>query len=199
MLKNAMFHTNTALAMGLRELFKQLEAHLELQSPVYVFLAGGMAVHLYAARRVTSDVDAEFGTRVFIPKELVVDVTLDDGTVQPLFFDTNFNSTFALMHEDYVEDAIPLDLGTTQLKLYVLSPVDLAVSKIARFADPDREDIAELVRLGLTTADEIEERATSAVGGFIGSKSMLLFNIRDTVDMARQVERERSLRTPRRI
>lgn len=40
------FHTRTALALGLRELFKQLEARLSLHSLVNVYLAGGMAVHL---------------------------------------------------------------------------------------------------------------------------------------------------------
>jgi hypothetical protein len=57
--------------------------------------------------------------------------------------------------------------------LYVLSPLDLAVSKIARFADNDEEDIAELVRLELTTANAIEQRATSALGGYVGGLAML--------------------------
>ncbi len=188
--KNVVFHTHTALAVGLRELLKELEKRLLLRSPLSVFLAGGMAVHLYAASRATSDVDAEFGSRVFIPNDLAVNVALEDGTFQSLYFDTNYNSSFALMHEDYVEDAIPLDLGTAQIKLYVLSPLDLAVSKIARFADTDKEDIAELVRLGLTTADEIEQRATSALVGYIGGQSMLL-NLRDVVDMAREIEAAR--------
>jgi len=42
-----LFHTQTALAEGLRELFRQLEERLSLRSPVNVYLAGGMAVHLY--------------------------------------------------------------------------------------------------------------------------------------------------------
>jgi hypothetical protein len=106
-----------------------------------------MAVHLYTASRVTTDVDAEFGSRIFIPNDLMVDVTLVDGTQESVYFDTNYNSTFALMHEDYLDDAIPLDLGFEQIRLHILSPVDLAVSKIARFADNDKEDIAALVRL----------------------------------------------------
>ena len=63
MATNQAFHTRTALAEGLRELFKQLEARLSLRSPMNVYLAGGMAVHLYTATRVTTDVDAEFGGR----------------------------------------------------------------------------------------------------------------------------------------
>lgn len=182
------FHTNTALAAGLRELLRQLEERLSLSSPVNVYLAGGMAVHLYTASRVTTDVDAEFGSRIFIPSDLIVNVTLEDGTQQPVYFDTNYNASFALMHEDYLEDAIALDLGTAHIKLHVLSPLDLAVSKIARFADNDKEDIAALVRLGLTTADEIEHRATSALGGYVGGLVMLRLNLRDTLALARQVE-----------
>ena len=185
------FHTRTALAEGLRELFKQLEERLSLRSPVNVYLAGGMAVHLYTSDRVTTDVDAEFGARVFIPNDLIVDVTLEDGTREAVHYDTNYNSTFALMHEDYTDDAIPLDMGIEHIRLYVLSPLDLAVSKIARFADNDKDDIAALVRLGLTSADEIEQRATSALAGYIGGQAMLKLNLRDAVVLAREVESER--------
>jgi len=95
------------------------------------------------------------------------------------------------MHEDYLDDAIPLDLGVEQIRLHVLSPLDLAVSKIARFADNDKEDIAELVRLGLTTADEIEQRAISALAGYVGGQAMLMLNLRDAVAQARLVEAQR--------
>lgn len=191
MATNPAFHTRTALAEGLRELFKQLEERLSLRSSVNVYLAGGMAVHLYTATRVTTDVDAEFGGRVFLPNDLMVEVTLEDGTQQVVYLDTNYNSTFALMHEDYLDDSIPVDLGAEQIHVHVLSPVDLAVSKIARFADNDKEDIAALVRLGLTSADEIEHRATSALAGYIGGQAMLKLNLRDAVVLAREVESER--------
>lgn len=184
------FHTRTALANGLRELFAQLEQRLSLSTPVNVYLAGGMAVHLYTASRVTTDVDAEFGCRLHIPSDVMVEVTLEDGTQQVVYLDTNYNSTFALMHEDYLDDAIPVDLGMSQIRLYVLSPVDLAVSKIARLADNDKNDIAALVRLGLTSADEIEQRASEAVGGFVGGQAMLRLNLRDAVALAREVENE---------
>lgn len=186
------FHTHTALAEGLRELFKQLEQRLALGRPLNVYLAGGMAVHLYTADRVTTDVDAEFGGRVHLPNDLMVEVMLEDGTPQVVYLDTNYNSSFALMHEDYLDDAIPIDLGVDQIRVHVLSPVDLAVSKIARFADNDKEDIAALVRLGLTSADAIEQRATSALAGYIGGQAMLKLNLRDAVALARREESGRS-------
>lgn len=89
--------------------------------------------------------------------------------------------------EDYLDDAIALDMGVPQIRLYVLSPLDLAVSKIARFADNDKEDIAGLVRLGLTTANEIEQRATQAMAGYVGLAHLRL-NLRDAVALARQAE-----------
>lgn len=185
------FHTRTALADGLRKLFRQLEERIALSKPLAVYLAGGMAVHLYTAKRVTTDVDAEFAGRVFIPNDLMVEITMEDGSPQLIYLDTNYNPTFALMHEDYREDAIPVDLGLEHIQVYVLSPVDLAVSKIARLASNDCEDIQELVRLGLTTADEIEQRAKSALVGYVGGQATLLLNLRDAVALARDAETHR--------
>lgn len=190
------FHTDTVLAHGLRELLHQLEKSMELREPVNVFLAGGMAVHLYTASRTTADVDAEFRPvipnprfRISVPQDLAVEI-VEDGVEKVVYFDTNYNSTFALMHEDYMDDAVPVLMGMQNLRLFVLSPVDLAVSKIARFQDNDREDIAALVRGGLTTADAIEKRAAQALGGFVGNTRMLEHNIHDAVALARTAEAE---------
>lgn len=183
------FYTHTALAEGLRDLMAQLEGRLSLQKPLTVYLAGGMAVHLYTASRVTTDVDAEFAGRVMLPQDLLVDVKLENGVTQAIYLDTNYNPTFALMHEDYQEDSIPVDLGLKQIRVRVLSPTDLAVSKIARLADNDREDIRALVSEGLTSAAEIEARATEALGGYVGGIEMLRANLRDAVAIAQDEER----------
>ena len=70
-----------------------------------------------------------------------MDVTLEDGTQESVYFDTNYNWSFALMHELYLDDAILMDLGVEQIRLNILCPLDLAVSKISRFADNDKEDM----------------------------------------------------------
>lgn len=186
--RKPVFVTDSALAEALKTLLANLDRRLELEAPLNVFLAGGMAVHLYTGSRVTTDVDAEFAARVHIPADVVVTTTLVDGSKRTLYFDTNYNSSFALMHEDYQEDSIPLDMGSSHLRLNVLSPVDLAVSKIARFADNDKQDIEDLVRLGLTTAAEIEARANEALINFVGGKAMLNANLRDAVALARRAE-----------
>lgn len=190
--EDQIFKLGTALVRGLRELLERLENRLQLKSPLQVYLAGGMAVHLYTGKRVTGDVDAEFGGRVLLPSDLAVVVKLEDGTDQVIYLDTNYNPTFALMHEDYQADSRPVYLGLGSIRVNVLSPVDLAVSKIARLADNDREDIRELVLLGLTDAREIEARATEALGGYVGGTEMLKANLRDAIAIARDAEMDRT-------
>lgn len=52
--------------------------------------------------------------------------------------------------------------------------------------------IAALVRLGLTSADEIEHRATSALVTYVGGQALLKLNLRDAVVLAREIESEQA-------
>jgi len=191
--RSVLLHTDTALAQGLRELFQQLEDKLQLSRPIKVYLAGGMAVHLYTANRVTTDVDAEFAARIVLPRDVFVPIVLEDGTEQIVFLDTNYNPTLGMLSEDYLDRVIPVDLGVENLQIYLLSPVDLAVSKLARYAENDRNDIAALVDEGLVTSAELQAVAEEAASYYIGAVNMLKFNIRDAVALARAVELENAL------
>lgn len=184
------FYLDSPIAKGMKEFFRLLEERLELDRPLSVFLAGGMAVHLYTAKRVTTDIDAEFAGRVLIPTDLFVPVELPDGSTEDIYFDSNFSTTLGLIHEDYQQDSVPVELGLRYITVKALSPVDLAVSKISRLADPDREDIRDLVLAGLTNADEIEQRAEEAMSYYIGNISSLRLNLRDALEIARTAEHE---------
>jgi hypothetical protein len=92
------------------------------------------------------------------------------------------------MHEDYQDEAIPIDFGLQHLHIYMLSPVDLAVSKIARLADNGLEDIQSLVRQGLTNSHAIEQRAHAAIGGYVGNMNMLKLNLRDVLVATKRIE-----------
>jgi hypothetical protein len=180
------FHTSTALARALREIFQRLEQTMAFDAPIDVYLAGGMAVHLYTGARVTTDIDAEFSRRIVIPADLAVEAHLEDGSSRLVYLDGNYNSTFGLMHEDYTKDAVAVDLGLSKFSLRVLAPVDLVVSKIARLADNDKEDIAGLACRGLVTPQAIEQRAREAAQYGAAPPSMLEHNIRDALDIARK-------------
>lgn len=181
-------HLDTGLAKGLAQLFHELEQKLGLKRQVNAYLAGGMAMHLYTGSRFTTDVDAEFDARLLLPADLSVMTTLDDGSDQMLYLDTNYNPTFALMHEDYQLDAQAIDIGTRMLRLHILSPVDLAVSKLSRFAANDQEDIATLVRAGLTGGERISSRAREALSGYVGNTSTLLSHLEAAVRLAKAAE-----------
>lgn len=190
------FHLDTPLAQGLKRYFQLLEERLQLKKPIEVYLAGGMAAHLYTAKRVTTDIDAEFPARTLRPTDLWISVDLGTGKPEKIYLDTNYNGPLGMMHEDYQADAIPLDLGLQNIQLRVLSPVDLAVSKISRLADPDKEDIRDLVAAGLTTANEIVRRATEALSYAIGNPGPMRMNIRDAVEIARKAEADASRKPP---
>ena len=166
----------TPVGVAVRELFSRLVERLGLRQTLEVYLAGGMAVYFYVGERVSHDLHAEFGTRVLLPSDLAVEIEGEE----PVYFDTNFNPMFALVHENYQRDAVPVELGVDHIDLRLLSPVDLAVSKIARFADVDREDITSLVQAGLTDAAAIAQRAREAVTAYIGNPA----DIRHKIELA---------------
>ena len=126
-----------------------------------MYLAGGMATHLYVAVRGTTDVDAEYSHRILFPDDLI------DRKRDTLFLDTHFNASFSLVHEDYQDDAFLLDTDTRVLEVRVLTPVDLVLSKIARFSQKDQFDIDALVRARLISPEELEVRAEFAFTGYV--------------------------------
>lgn len=174
----------TPVGIAVRELFSQLAARLQLRQTLSVYLAGGMAVYFYVGKRASHDLDAEFAGRVLLPADLAVEIEGEE----PVYFDTNFNPKFALVHENYQRDAVPVDLGVDLIDLRLLAPVDLAVSKIARFAEVDREDIASLVQAGLTDAAAIAQRAREAATAYIGNPADIHHKIELAVELARLAE-----------
>jgi hypothetical protein len=97
-----------------------------------------------------------------------------------LYFDRQYNDTLGLMHENAYDDSQPLTLDgidSRVLDVRILTPLDLAVSKLGRFSGQDRSDIAALARRGLVSASRIEARALEALRGYVGDTSRLQGNI----------------------
>lgn len=167
-----------------RELASRLACALEgvptRLLPVQMYVAGGAAVHLYLGERVSADVDAVFSRRFALPENLEVSYRDADGRARMLYFDRQYNDTFGLLHEDAHDDAIRLELDGVDaavLDVRLLAPVDLAVTKIARLADPDRSDLAALARAGLVSEAALRTRAEEAVGGYVGDVARLQTSI----------------------
>jgi hypothetical protein len=144
--------------------------------PVRMYLAGGSALHFYTGARFSDDIDAVFSRRVVTPVGLQEAYDDADGSARLLYFDTQYNDTLALMHEDAYEDSRPLELtgvDETRLEVRVLDPVDLAISKLARFTSQDREDISLLAQRGLVSSRKLRRRAEEALVAFIGDTGRL--------------------------
>lgn len=151
--------------------------------PVKMYVAGGAAIHLYTGARVSKDVDAVFSHRIALPANLEISYRDADGAARLLYFDHQYNDTLALMHEDAHEDshALSLDgIDPAVLDVRLLSPVDLAVTKIGRFLDHDRQDIIALARRRLIRPEPLRQRAEEALGGYVGNTDW----VRGSIQMA---------------
>ncbi len=158
--------------------------------PIRMYVAGGAALHLLTGARVSEDVDAVFSKRVLFNEEIEVSYRDPDGRARLLYLDRNYNDTQGLLHEDAHKDAQPVAFPGIDKKLIdvrVLSPLDLAVSKLSRFADQDREDILLLAREGLIASASLRKRAEQALAGYVGD----LNPVRNSIDIAcRLIESE---------
>jgi hypothetical protein len=148
--------------------------------PIHMYVAGGAALHFHTGSRVSVDVDASFSRRIALPEGLDVAYRDEDGAARMLYFDRQYNDTLGLMHEDAYDDSLPLALEGIDpqvLDIRLLTPLDLAVSKLGRFSQQDREDIAALSRRGLIDAKALTRRAIEALEGYVGDVTRLRGNI----------------------
>lgn len=163
------------LVMALRVIVDRIEASIPQAyagEPVEMFIAGGIAMNYYCGSRYTEDVDASFSKRLLLNfDELRVAYVRSDGSSSFLYLDPNYNTSFALIHENFDVDAVVwsgITLEKSRLRVRVFSALDLAVSKIARFSDQDREDILSLASAGLIGDQQVRDRALEALRNFIG-------------------------------
>ena len=178
------------LQTALAEVLDKIDAVLRsnpaaVGSPLTMYLAGGLAVNYHCGSRYTGDIDASFSHRVLLPnEELAANYTRANGEKSFIYFDANYNPAFALMHPDYQQDSVEWEgIGNERrlVQLRVLSPIDLAVSKVSRFSEQDREDILELARVGLVTASDLRARAAEALEYYVGNMTTVRRNLDDIV------------------
>lgn len=181
---------STPFMEAVRALFDREAAKFETPpARVGVYLAGGAGVHFWTRRRVSGDVDAEFTQRYLPGDEMLVfkDVA---GEERGVYIDRQYNPMFALMHEDYRDRAVPAGPalgGAPVFDIRVLAPVDLAISKLARWSPTDQEDVSALAEAGLLDADELEVRAREALVSAIGmNPRMVEINLNEALDRVRQ-------------
>ncbi|MGB3391916.1 MAG: DUF6036 family nucleotidyltransferase [Stenotrophomonas sp.] len=182
---------STPLLEAIRELFDREAARIEVpREPIKVYIAGGAAVHFWTRARVSTDVDAEFSTR-YVPGEDIVLYRASNGEELPVYIDRQYNPMFALLHENYQVNAVPVgaDLGGGRaFDIRVLAPVDLAISKLGRWAGHDQEDVMSLAVMGLVDPDELRARANEALATAVGlNPRMVAVNLAEAVAHVRRL------------
>lgn len=180
--------TRPEYVAAFRELAARIQTSLQHLPPnvlpIRMVVAGGAALHFHTGERVSVDVDAVFSRRIALPEDLDVAYRDEDGAAHLLYVDRQYNDTLGLMHEDAQHDSLPLTIegvNPAVLDVRILTPVDLAVSKLGRFSTQDRADIESLARRGLITAAALETRALDALGGYVGDTQRLRGNIATAV------------------
>ncbi len=157
--------------------------------PVRMYVAGGAALHFYTGERVSRDIDASFSHRLALPDDLEAAFRDSDGAARLLYFDRQYNDTLGLLHEDAHEDSKPLKLeriDSRALDVRLLTPLDLAVSKIGRFSQQDRDDIAALARNGLISATKLRRRAEEKLRDYVGNTA----RVQGSIELACRIVNE---------
>ncbi len=151
--------------------------------PIRMYVAGGAALHLTTGARVSEDIDAVFSRRLILNEDIQVSYRDADGRARLLYLDRNYNDTLGLLHQNAYRDSPPIaipgaDHGTVEVR--VLAPVDLAVTKLARFSEQDRADIEIMAKEGLIDSASLRKRAKEALEGYVGD----LDGVRASIDVA---------------
>lgn len=109
----------------------------------------------------------------------------EDGVRRQVSLDNNFTPMLGPLHEDYVEDAIQLQtrFKDSPLWIYVVTPEDLAVSKLGRYSERDREDILTLLRKNKMTLSSFEKRANDAISYYVGNASVVKSHLRQVISL----------------
>jgi hypothetical protein len=163
--------------------------------PIKMYVAGGAALHFYTAERISNDVDAVFSKRIVLSDNLEVTYRDPDGAARLLYFDRQYNDTFALMHEDAHEDSVPLSLkhiDASVLEVRLLSALDLAVSKISRISSEDRNDIIALAKHGLIQSAALRRRSQQAMDNYVGNTEALRGGIDIACRLVEDIEQRNS-------
>ena len=172
-----------AILEMMQEIAKQIpDSHK--QSPVKAYLTGGGAVHYYCNKRVSDDIDLIMQYAVKVPEDLFVVWMNEAGTLEQVHYDHTYNSTFGLLHEDYEDRAIHMITIDDKFEINLLSPVDLIISKLIRFAQNDEEDIKNIIETKKVNKEQLYLLAKDALNVGVGfQKKFVETNLEQVMEM----------------
>jgi hypothetical protein len=177
----------TSFKEAIREMMQQIAKEIpdsHKQMPVRAYLTGGGAVHYYCNSRVSDDIDLIMQFSVKIPENLFVIWMNKEGMLEQVHYDHTYNSTFGLLHEDYEDRAVHMLTIDEKFEIYLLSPEDLIISKLIRFAQNDEEDIRNIIATDKVNKKLLHELAVDAINVGVGfQKRFVQINLEQVMEM----------------
>ena len=190
------------LRTALQELIDQIAKSVRPDQVVPAFLAGGTATWLHLNKsggshadkaRYSEDADIHFGRSLVFDKNIAIAYRDGSGEQRMLALDGSYSIDIGLRHPDCFEDAEHfLSSENGRIQLYLLSPLDLAVTKAGRYQDHDRTDIALLAQAGLLDATSFRQRAAEAVDYLATDPAPVQINIDEAVELIKAIEPDSS-------
>jgi len=187
--------TANSFTEAIMQMMEEIAKHIpdsRKQTPVKAYLTGGGAVHYYSNKRVSDDIDLIMQYVVKIPDDLFITWINEDGMIEEVHYDYTYNSTFGLLHEDYEDRATNLAIIDGKFEINLLSPEDLIISKLVRFASKDEEDIKDIIKTGKVNKEKLYELAKDAINVGVGfQKNFVEINLDIVMDICNQFEKEK--------
>lgn len=180
---------------ALQQLIEKASEEVREGQVVDAILAGGTATWLHLQRtdrqlseqaRYSEDADIQFNRSLVLPDDLVVSYRDEQGQERYLALDRTYTIDIGLRHPDYLDNAEFLFASRNgRIRLYLLGAMDLAVTKVGRFEDHDRQDIELLTRAGLIDAEAFRQKATEALDYLATNPAMIKIHIDEAVELIR--------------
>ena len=181
------------LLIAARSLFaKQSQDIGPQRRPIRVVIFGAMAAHYWrvnardpAVDREALEIQAQFEVRTFRTTEQVSFVAPGTNTSMWVRFAPGDPTKSTFLHPRYEERLITVDAfgEYDNLAIHALSPVDLAVSRLARFSELDQLEIRGLLRAGLFSAAELDRIATETLNVYLSRTSDIAANLRAALQL----------------
>jgi hypothetical protein len=151
--------TRTDLLDWLKEVDKNLK------SKVVLIAVGGTAMTLRGLKPSTLDVDFCLkGTEVKIFRNAI-----NENRFKVDIFRDGYIFSEQLP-QDYIEKSNKVETGLKKIELKALSPVDIIITKAARYNERDEEDISTLFKVVPISKDELVRRFKEVVDTYSGRK-----------------------------
>ena len=156
---------------------------------VIAHIAGWAAVNYHTSKRTPGQIEIDWSHRVFISPDRQSFMTQNpDGHPIQVHVVAGIPPSLGLFHPDWKAASLPI-FGCQTLIVKVISPLDLVVSRIGRFAEHDREDIRFLVQSCDVSTDDVARRAKEALDTYIADDECVKGSIARTIDLIDEVRR----------